>query len=279
MPQPPAAYPPSGYDRALAASAAVPYVGYPRPYSRSPDYYPETAVTNNMVPSGRKASATGYYLPGQSPQDVSFHPISLPKSFISSHTVPSVNQQPQIVSISGDSPLRGPLISSGILPPPPPPPSHEGKYLSPPKSVDIPMGSVMSGREALLRRFPHLSTIPPPPPSSATPAPHNIYRFYANPAITTTTPSMFYTNTSPTSEHQSSYVGIRERAADLRSLSSMLRKTVVTRAPPKLTPVQMDKLMDDQISAFVGVVKKLYEWKDWIWWGSLKYLDLAKNRV
>uniref|UniRef100_A0AC35G9S8 Uncharacterized protein n=1 Tax=Panagrolaimus sp. PS1159 TaxID=55785 RepID=A0AC35G9S8_9BILA len=71
MPQGAAAYPPGAYERAVAASAAASqYSGYPRPYSRSPDYYPETAITNNMVPSSRKAAAAaGYYIPSQNTQD------------------------------------------------------------------------------------------------------------------------------------------------------------------------------------------------------------------
>uniref|UniRef100_A0AC34FDS5 Uncharacterized protein n=1 Tax=Panagrolaimus sp. ES5 TaxID=591445 RepID=A0AC34FDS5_9BILA len=178
MPQGAAAYPPSAYERAVAASAAASqYAGYPRPYSRSPDYYPETAVTNNMVPSGRKtAGAAGYYIPASNTQDVSFHPSS------------------------SSPPSQHPIVSNSFI--------------------------------------------------------------------------------SQKTSSSSEYVGIRERAADLRSLSSLLRKTAVTRSPLlKLSQPQMEKLMDDQLNAFVGVVRKLYEWKDWIWWGSMKYLDLAKKRV
>uniref|UniRef100_A0A914XWP3 Uncharacterized protein n=1 Tax=Panagrolaimus superbus TaxID=310955 RepID=A0A914XWP3_9BILA len=235
MPQGAAAYPPTAYERAVAASAAASqYAGYPRPYSRSPDYYPETAVTNNMVPSGRKAAAAGYYIPASNTQDLI--PIF---SSLSSGNATTLLQYP---------------------------------------TINI--------RQSLLRRYP----TSPTPSSTATKTSFQHYGHYPSHPffITTTTttttttipPSLTSSSDISSSSSSSEYVGIRERAADLRSLSSLLRKTAVTRSPLlKLSPPQMDKLMDDQINAFVGVVRKLYEWKDWIWWGSLKYLDLAKKRV
>ncbi|KAE9552543.1 hypothetical protein FO519_004240 [Halicephalobus sp. NKZ332] len=162
MPQP-GPYPPSTYER---APPSAPYPGYPRPYSRSPDYYPESsAVTNNMVPSPRKSPPGGFYPSIHASQDVSFDR------------------------------------------------SHR-------------------------------------PPHSGIP------RVY-----------------SPSSAQ------FRENIQELRELGSNLKFDNYKRplGMKKLTREQLTKIMDKQVKAFVNVFKRVYEWRDWIWWGSMKYLQLAKT--
>ena len=158
-------YPPPAYERAPPSS---PYPGYPRPYSRSPDYYPDaSAVTNNMVPGPRKSPPGGYYPSIHASQDVSFSP-----------------------------PHRNPL-----------------------------------------------RTVP--------------------------------------QEYSPSSAQFRENLKELRVLGDILKTENYDRPPgmKKLTRKQLSKIMDKQVKAFVGVFKKIYEWRDWIWWGGLKYFQLARNLI
>lgn len=66
---------------------------------------------------------------------------------------------------------------------------------------------------------------------------------------------------------------------ELKQMSQNLRSTPYKRPSnmPKLSQEQLNKIMHQQMSAFVDVVKKIYQWRDWIWWGSMKYFNVGKK--
>lgn len=73
----------------------------------------------------------------------------------------------------------------------------------------------------------------------------------------------------------------RENLGKLSVLGNILKNENYARPPgmKKLTRKQLATVMNKQIKAFVNVFRRMYEWRDWIWWGSMKYLQLARNSI